>query len=116
MSSALLPALIGSQGGGGGGGGGDVTSVFGRQGVVAAQADDYTAGQITNVPAGTVAATNVQAAITEIDGEKASKATTVTAGAGLTGGGDLSAAALAATIRRAAARLSPRSRPNTRGE
>lgn len=44
-------------------------SVFGRTGAVTAQAGDYTANQITNVPAGTIAATNVQAAINEISTE-----------------------------------------------
>jgi len=47
-----------------------ITSVFGRTGVVTAQAGDYTATQITNTPAGTIAATNVQAALNELDTDK----------------------------------------------
>ena len=53
-----------------GGGQGAVASVFGRTGVVTAQAGDYTVAQVTGA---------------------AASATTITAGAGLTGGGDLSA-------------------------
>lgn len=48
-----------------------VTSVFGRQGAVVAQSGDYTASQITNVPAGNISSTDVQAAINELDAEKA---------------------------------------------
>lgn len=47
-----------------------VLSVFGRTGVVAAQSGDYTASQITNVAAGNIAGTTVQAALNELDGEK----------------------------------------------
>lgn len=68
-----------------------VSSVFGRQGTVVAQAGDYNAGQITNTPAGGISAVTVQAAINELDTEKADKTITISAGAGLTGGGDLSA-------------------------
>lgn len=50
-----------------------------------------TATQVVNTPSGGIAATNVQAAINELDSEKANKTTTISAGAGLTGGGDLSA-------------------------
>lgn len=50
---------------------GAVSSVFGRTGNVSAQSGDYTASQITNVPAGGIAATTVQAAIDELDLEKA---------------------------------------------
>lgn len=46
-----------------------VTSVFGRSGAVSAQSGDYSASQITNTPAGSIAATDVQAAINEIDGD-----------------------------------------------
>ena len=53
-----------------GGGGGAVASVFGRTGAVAAAASDYDADQIDFTPAGGVAATDVQAAIEELDGEK----------------------------------------------
>jgi hypothetical protein len=54
----------------GGGGGGAVTSIFGRAGVVVAVAGDYTASQVTNVPAGGIAAVTAQAAINELDSEK----------------------------------------------
>lgn len=50
--------------------GGAVDDVFGRTGSVVAVAGDYTATQITNTPAGTIAATNVQTAINELDTEK----------------------------------------------
>lgn len=53
------------------GGGGAVDSVFGRTGNVTAQAGDYTASQITNTPSGNISATTVQAAINELDTEKA---------------------------------------------
>lgn len=49
-----------------------VTSVFGRTGNVVATSGDYTASQITNVPSGTISATNVQAALNELDTEKIS--------------------------------------------
>jgi hypothetical protein len=48
-----------------------VTSVFGRTGVVAAATSDYDANQVDNTPAGNIAATDVQAAINELDTEKA---------------------------------------------
>lgn len=48
-----------------------------------------TAANVVNTPAGGISATNVQAAINELDAEKANKVTTISAGAGLTGGGDL---------------------------
>lgn len=54
----------------GGGGGGAVSSVFARTGAVTAQSGDYTGAQITNTPAGTIAATTTQAAINELDTEK----------------------------------------------
>jgi len=57
----------------------DVTSVFGRSGAVTAQAGDYTASQITNVPSGSIAATNVQAAINELNAEKQPIDATLTA-------------------------------------
>jgi len=85
-----------------------VSSVFGRTGAVVAAAGDYTAAQVVNVPAGTLSATDVQAAINEIDGDnvaqdaliaanasaiatKASSAITITGTGALTGGGDLTA-------------------------
>jgi len=46
---------------------GDVSSVFGRTGAVVAVAGDYAAGQVTNIPAGDVTATTVQAAINQLD-------------------------------------------------
>jgi hypothetical protein len=49
----------------------EVNSVFGRSGIVTAQSGDYTATQITNTPAGTIAAVTVQAALNELDTEKA---------------------------------------------
>jgi chromosome segregation ATPase len=54
-------------------GGSDVTTVFGRDGAVVAQSGDYNASQITNTPAGDIAANNVQDAINELDDEKVSK-------------------------------------------
>lgn len=54
----------------GGGGGGAVDSVFGRTGTVTSQSGDYTASQITNVPAGGISSVNVQNAINELDAEK----------------------------------------------
>lgn len=47
-----------------------VISVFGRGGTVTAQGGDYTAAQITNTPAGNIAATTVQGALNELDNEK----------------------------------------------
>jgi len=46
-----------------------VDSVFGRTGVVVAAASDYDAVQVDNTPAGTIAATDVQGAINELDGD-----------------------------------------------
>ncbi len=60
-----------------------VDSVFGRTGVVVAQNGDYTASNITNIPAGGIAAITVQAALNELDSEKAnasSLATVATSG------------------------------------
>jgi hypothetical protein len=48
-----------------------VTSFEGRAGVVVAAAGDYTASEVTNVPAGDITAITVQAAINELDTEKA---------------------------------------------
>lgn len=47
-----------------------VTSVFSRTGVVIAAASDYDANQVDVTPAGNIAATDVQAAIEELDDEK----------------------------------------------
>lgn len=57
----------------------EVTSVFGRSGAVVAQSGDYTATQITNTPAGDISATNVQAALNELDAEKQPLDATLTA-------------------------------------
>ena len=51
-----------------------VASVFGRTGTITATNGDYTASNITNVPAGGIAATEVQAALNELDGDKLAKA------------------------------------------
>lgn len=48
-----------------------VTSVFGRAGEVAAASGDYTAGLVRSSPTGNLSATNVQAALGELEGEKA---------------------------------------------
>ena len=62
---------------------------------LAAHVDDTTGAHVASAvsltPVGGVSASNVQAAIEELDTEKAVKTITFTAGAGLTGGGDLSA-------------------------
>ena len=47
-----------------------VASVFGRVGPIVAANGDYNAGQVTNTPAGDIAATTVQAALNELDTEK----------------------------------------------
>ena len=47
-----------------------VISIFGRTGIVTSANGDYTASQITNVPAGAIASTTVQAALNELDTEK----------------------------------------------
>ena len=60
-----------------GGGGGSVSSFNTRTGAVVAANGDYTATQITNTPAGTIAAITVQAALNELDTDKE---TTLTAG------------------------------------
>ena len=61
---------IGATAGAGGVGGAAVTSFNGRTGLVVSTAGDYTATQITNTPGGSIAATTVQTAITELDTEK----------------------------------------------
>lgn len=61
-----------------------VSSVFGRTGAVTATAGDYTATQVTNTPAGGIAATTAQAAINELDTEKQAAASTLTSWAALT--------------------------------
>ena len=54
-----------------------VTSVHGRIGAVVAVAGDYTADEVTNVPAGNIVATDVQAAITELDANDDTQQTTI---------------------------------------
>lgn len=61
-----------------------VSSVFGRTGAVVTASGDYTAGQITNVPAGAIAAVTVQAALNELDSEKQPLDADLTALAALT--------------------------------
>lgn len=46
-----------------------VSSVFGRTGAITAASGDYTASQVTNVPAGTISSTNVQDAINELSSD-----------------------------------------------
>jgi len=55
-----------------------VASVHGRTGAVVGANDDYTAAQVTNTPAGAIAAVTVQAAIDELDSEKAASSHTHT--------------------------------------
>ena len=57
-----------------------VESVFSRTGVVTSASGDYTASQVTNVPAGDIAAITVQAAIDELETEKVSKSVVTTKG------------------------------------
>lgn len=54
----------------GGGPAAGVDSFNGRTGVVVSQSGDYGASNISNTPAGTIAATDVQTAINELDSEK----------------------------------------------
>lgn len=56
-----------------------VTSVFGRMGAVVATSGDYTASQVTNVPAGTISSTTVQAALAELDGDVVAAASAASA-------------------------------------
>lgn len=58
-----------------------VTSVFGRTGVVIGVAGDYNAVKITNVPAGGISATDVQAALNGLDTAKANLASPTLTGA-----------------------------------
>ncbi len=53
------------------GGSAPVDTVFGRTGTVLPVADDYEASEVENIPAGDIAATDVQAAINELDTDKA---------------------------------------------
>ena len=67
-----------------------VSSFNGRSGAVVPASADYTAAQVTNTPAGNIAATTVQAAIDELDTEKVPTTRTVSVSGALTGGGNLS--------------------------
>jgi hypothetical protein len=64
------------------GGGGAVSSVFGRTGAVVAVAGDYEGSEVTNTPAGNIAADDVQEAINELDTEKQPLDSDLTAVAG----------------------------------
>jgi hypothetical protein len=55
-----------------------VSSVFGRLGTITAQAGDYNASQITNVPSGGLTSTTLQGAVTELNTIKADAATVQT--------------------------------------
>jgi hypothetical protein len=70
-----------------GSGTGAVSSVFSRTGAVVAAGGDYTASEVTNVPAGNISAVTVQAAIAELDSEKQATGNYLTA---LTGDGTAS--------------------------
>lgn len=61
-----------------------VASVFSRTGIVTAQNGDYTASQVTNVPAGSIGAVTVQAALNELDTEKSAVGHTHLLAAGAT--------------------------------
>lgn len=76
--------------------GGSVTSFEGRTGLVVSANGDYTASEVTNVPAGNIAAVTVQAAIDELDAEKQPLDADLTALAAL-GGTGLVARTAAAT-------------------
>lgn len=58
---------------------GSVTSFEGRTGLVVSQSGDYTASEVTNVPAGSIAATDVQSALNELATEKQPLDATLTA-------------------------------------
>ncbi len=58
-----------------------VTTVYGRTGAVVATAGDYNAGQIINTPSGSIVATDVQAAINELDTFKVNRAGDTISGA-----------------------------------
>jgi hypothetical protein len=64
-----------------------VSSFEGRTGVVVSASGDYTASEITNSPAGGIAATTVQAALNELDSEKQAADADLTALAALAGTG-----------------------------
>jgi hypothetical protein len=82
-----------------GGGGGAVDSVFGRIGAVVAAEGDYAASQVSNAPAGNISATDVQAALNELDADKQAAGNYITALSGdVTATGPGSAAATLATV------------------
>ena len=74
-----------------------VTTFNSRTGDVVPTASDYTASEVDNVPAGNLAATNVQAALNELDTEKAASAHTHTLGS-ITDAGTVAAYDVGTTI------------------
>lgn len=72
-----------------GNGSGSVTTIFGRTGDVVSANGDYTASQITNVPAGNISSVTVQLALNELDTEKVPTTRSITGTDGVTGGGTL---------------------------
>ena len=87
------------------GGGGGVTSFEGRTGGVTSAAGDYTASEIANTPAGNIAATTVQAAINELDTEKAAAGHSHTLAGDVTG--DVGSAVVTKLQGRAVASTAP---------
>lgn len=71
--------------------GGGVNTFEGRSGNVVSVAGDYTASEIDFNAAGTISASDVQAALEELDTEKVATTRQIISGDGLTGGGNLSA-------------------------
>lgn len=68
-----------------------VASFNGRSGSVVPASADYTAAQVTNTPAGNIAATTVQTALNELDTEKVATTRNIAVSGALTGGGTLAA-------------------------
>jgi hypothetical protein len=68
-----------------------VSSFNGRSGSVSPASADYTAAQVTNTPAGNIAATTVQTALNELDTEKVATTRNIAVSGALTGGGTLAA-------------------------
>lgn len=76
-----------------------VSSVFGRTGAVVSTNGDYTASQVTNVPAGNISSVTVQAALNELDSEKQPIGNYITSLTGdVTASGPGAAAATLATV------------------
>ncbi len=101
--AAMLPAVVGDAGAGGTKGlvpapavgdaaAGKFLKADGTWAAVTGGAGGSSAASaVTVTPSGGIASTNVQAALAELDSEKVPTTRTVSTGAGLTGGGDLSA-------------------------